>query len=331
MKNTKTLLIVLSLAVVASLLTFAAKSRTSFTGQGGMMDFLDSDKSTGMMYDTSSISADPSGVYNAGPVDELTYDDSESLIAKTSMMEEPMMYPGGFLPPYYGDDALYVEDRVYQKSSYHSVVVDDVPAYLRGIREYVLSVGGKVLNSGVSSGAGYQNGYDSGSLYMKVPVAKFDEATARVTENVKKVFSENIDSSDVTGQLVNTTDNLQYLKDEKSLKEAALLDAQTEVEKRRYKIEIERLDRQIADAEKGLESVEQTIEYSSITVQAADSERYYNPEARLSIYEEFLRAWESLKELLKVAGYFGIWVLVYSVVWFPIVWIIKKIFRKFGN
>lgn len=330
MKNYKTFLIVLSLAVVASLLTFAAKSRT-FLGQNRMMQFFEGDEYTGMMNDETVAGSDLSEEYNQAPVDELTYEQDSSLVAKTSMMVDPMMYPDVYMPPYYYDDALNVEDRVYQRSSYHSVVVDDVPEYLRGIKEYVLSIGGKILNSGVSSGGGYLNGYDSGSLYMKVPVDKFDEATARVTENVKKVYSENINSNDVTGQLVNTTDNLQLLKDEKSLKEAALLDAKTEVEKRRYKIEIERLDRQIADAEKGLDSVEQMIEYSSISVDAADSERYFNPEVRLSVKEEFLKAWESLKELLKVLGYFGIWVLVYSIVWFPIVLIVKKIFKMFSN
>lgn len=331
MKNYKTLFIVLSLAVVATLLTFAVKSRTSFLAQNGMMQFFEGDKYSGMMNEETVAGTDFSEAYNQAPVEELSYVEDSSLIAKSSMMVDPMTYPGGYMPPYYYDDALYVEDRVYQRSSYHSVVVKDVPEYLRGIKEYVLSIGGIVLNSGVSSGGGYLNGYDSGSLYVKVPVDKFDEATARVTEQVEKVFSENIDSTDVTGQLVNTTENLQFLKDQKSLKEAALLDAQTEVEKRRYQIEIERLDRQIADAEKGLDSVEQTIEYSSITVQAADSERYYNPEARLGIKDEFLRAWESLKELVKVLGYFSIWVLVYSIVWFPIVLIVKKIARMFSN
>ncbi|MBU0974100.1 DUF4349 domain-containing protein [Patescibacteria group bacterium] len=321
MKNNKTLFIVLLLAVVASLLTFVAKSKTSFLGQNSMMQFFAGEKYAGVMNDETTVGSEITGLYNAGPTS----------ITKDSVMADTMRYPGSAIPPYYNDDMLNVEDRVYQKSSYHSVVVDDVPAYLRGIKEYVLSIGGKVLNSGVSSGGDYRNAYNSGSLYMKVPVDKFDEATARVTEKVKKVYSENIDANDVTGQLVNTTDNLQSLKDQKSLKEAALLDAQTEVEKRRYQIEIERLNKQIASAEKGLDRVEQTVEYSSISVQAADSERYFNPDARLSVKEEFLRAWESLKEILKVLGYFGIWVLVYSIVWLPIVWVVKKIFKMFSN
>lgn len=338
MKNNKTLLIVLSLAVVASLVTLAAKSNKYFFGNNGMMSFFGANRFeemmgvdvNEMMVKNQLVDQDFSEVNSAGFDGELSYEEDVSPISKTSMISEPMMYPG-IMPPYYYDDALGVVDRVYQKSSNHSVVVKDVPEYLRGIKEYVLSIGGKILNSGVTSGSGYNDNYNSGSLFMKVPVDKFDEATARITDKVDKVYFESIDANDVTGQLVNTTDNLQMLRDEKSLKEAALLDAKTEVEKRMYKIEIERLEKQIINAEKGVDSVEQTVDYSSISVQASDSERYFNFEARLSLKEEFLRALKSAKDFLKSVAYFGVWVLAYSLVLFPIVWVVKKFFRMFGN
>ena len=280
-----------------------------------MMRLIDGDRYEGMM----------------GGVDENTMEIANQDMMVADSMVEPMMgkslpVSGGFMPPYYyEDDALDVEDRVYQKSSSHSVIVNNVSEYLRGIKEYVLSIDGKVLSSDISSG----EDYNSGSLYIKVPVIKFDEATARVTENVDKVINEYINADDVTGQLINTTENLQDLKDAKSLKEASLKDAKTEVEKRRYEIEIERLDRQIASAEKATDRVEQKVEYASVSVTAADSERYFNPGARLSVRDEFSRAWDSAKQFLGVAVYFGIWVIAYSIIWLPIVWIVKKIFKKF--
>lgn len=324
MKN-KTLLLVLSFAVVASLLTMASKSNISFLRGGGF---------SGMMEDFNSSSGSDVMYKNAEPATDMAYGGvmmDNSIIAEPlptdSMPTDLKMMP----PYYYGDDALDVQDRVYQKSSYHVVIVDDVQEYLRGMKEYVLSIGGVVLNSGVSAGDGSNNTYSSGSLYVKVPVNKFDEVTGRVTENVEKVFSENINASDVTGQLVGTTETLQDLKDQKSLKEAALSEAKSEVEKRRYQIEISRLDQQIASAEKGLDNVEAQVEYSSVSIEASDSERYYNPDADVGFKEEFMKAWESVKEVIKLALYFGIWVFVYSIVWLPIVVVVKKIFRKFGN
>jgi hypothetical protein len=288
MKNKQTILIVLALAVVASFLTFAVRSNNSMFRSGGMMPLFDGDRS------------------------------------EIAMIEDEMR--GGFIPPYYGgDDALDVEDRVYQRSSYHSVVVDDVAVYLRGVKEYILSIDGKVLNSDMS----VSDKYESGSLYVKVPVEKFDEATGRIVENIDKVISENINSSDVTGQLVNINDNLQSLKDAKSLKEASIKDAKTEVEKRQYQIEIERLERQIVAAEKATDRVEQKVEYASVSVSAADSERYFNPGSSSDMGYELERAWESLKRSIRVIAYFGVWVLVYSVIWLPVVWVGKKVAGKF--
>ncbi len=332
MKN-KTLLLVLSFAVVASLLTMASKSNISFFGQGRMSSLLRGDGFNGTMEQFDSTSGSEVMYKNAEPARDMAYG---GVMMDSSIIAEPLPTDSmpidlKMMPPYYGDDALDVQDRVYQKSSYHVVIVDDVQAYLRGMKEYILSIGGVVLNSGVSAGDGSNNTYNSGSLYVKVPVNKFDEVTGRVTENVEKVFSESINASDVTGQLVGTTETLQDLKDQKSLKEAALSEAKSEVEKRRYQIEISRLDQQIAVAEKSLDNVEAQVEYSSVSIEASDSERYYNPDADVGFKEEFMKAWESVKEVIKVALYFGIWVFVYSIVWLPIVIVIKKLFRKFGN
>jgi len=295
MKNKRTLLIILTLVVASSVLTLTFKSRYYLLGQK-----------------TTSFT---SGFGNTSGIVPMM--EKQGIVADS-------MPRSGYIPPYYGNDALEVNDRVYQKSSSHSLIVDDVSVYLRGIKEYVLSVDGRVLNSSVSSGDDFNSGY----LYVKVPVDKFDEATGRVSENVNKIVNENINSSDITGQLVNTTDQLQVLKDNKSLQEAALEDAKTEVEKRRYQLEIDRLDRQIVAAQNSVNNVEQKVEYATLSISVADNERFFNPNAELGARDELSRAWNSLKVVLKVGAYFGIWIVVYSIIWLPIVWIINKLIKK---
>lgn len=322
MKNKKTLFIVLILGTAATLVMFFLQGK--FLPYGMMnKDFYQDEYYEPYMEPAmepamvGTTSYDSAGGY-AGD----TMIGQEAYVERNAIGMADPGYDIAYLPPYYyGDDALDVDERVYQKTSYHSVVVEDVSGYLRGVKEYILSIDGRVLNTSMSAG----DKYDSGYLYVKVPVSKFDEATSRVTDNVEKVVNEEISSNDVTGQVVNTTDNLQSLKDAKSITEAAMEDAETEVEKRKYQIEIERLERQIEAAEKNLDRVETQVEYSSMSISAASSERYYNPDADLSVKEEFLRAWESLKEVLKVVGYFGIWVLVYSVAWLPLVFILRKL------
>lgn len=267
--------------------------------------------------------------------DEMMEDDfvADSVVSQKMMLEsepigmgggvvEPMM---GIMPPYYGDDALDVTQRSYEQSSYHSVVVDDVAKYIRSMKEYFSSVNGIVLNSSINSG----DKYDSASLYVKVPVDKFDEATGRVTEDVKKVIDESVSAYDITGQVVNTQDTVVALQEQKSLKEAQLKDAKTEVEKTRIQIEIDRLDRQIANAQKAQENVETRTQYASLSLTAADSEKYFNPGSTGDFEYEFQRAWESLKTFIRVLAVFGIWMIVYSIIWAPVVWIVNKIVRKF--
>lgn len=239
------------------------------------------------------------------------------------MIAEPMI---GIMPPYYGgDNALDVEERSYEKSSYHSVVVKDVSKYMRGMKEYFSSIDGVVLNSSMNAG----DKYESASLYVKVPVEKFDEATGRVTEDVKKIIDESVNAHDITGQVVRTDDNLVSLKEQKALKEAQLVDAKTELEKARIKIDIERLERQITSAEKAQQNIETRTEYASMSLTAASSEKYYNPGVSGDFEYEFQRAWESLKSFAKVLGVFGIWMVVYAIVWAPIVWIVNKVVKKF--
>jgi hypothetical protein len=240
---------------------------------------------------------------------------------------EPMGYAPdiGIMPPYYGDDALYATERFYEKSSYHSVVVSNVDTYIRGLKEYFASIDAIILNSSMSS----YDKYDSASLFVKVPVDSFDEATIRISQDVKKVVDESISSSDITGQVVNTQDTVIALQEQKALKEAQLKDATTEVEKSRIQIEINRLDRQIEAAQKAQENVESRTLYASMSVTAASSEKYFNPGTVGDFDYEFQRAWESLKSFIKVLLVFGIWLAVYSIIWAPIIWLVGKIVKKF--
>lgn len=255
--------------------------------------------------------------------------------AETTMMAEPPTLEAKLavdsmgiemVPPYYyGDDALYMEERSYEKSSYHSVVVQDVSKYMRGLKEYFSSVNGVILNSSVNS----SSKYEIASLYVKVPVEKFDEATTRVTEDVKKVMDESLNASDITGQVVNTGENVTYLEEQRALKEASLKDAKTEVAKAKIQIEIDRLTRQITQAQKEQESVSTRTKYAALNITAASNEKYFNSGMTDDFGYELQRAWESLKSFLKIVVVFGIWVVVYSIVWAPVVWIVNKIAQKF--
>jgi len=232
------------------------------------------------------------------------------------------------MPPYYGaGDALNVEDRVYQKSAYVGVVVDDVAQYIRQQKEYFLSIEGRVLSSSLDTSSKYQSGY----LYVKVPVTKFDEATGRVTQGVKDVVNENISAQDITGQKVNTDDQVANLQDQIAEKEIELVDAQNTVDKTRIELQLKRLREQLTQSQNAQTQVTSEVEYASISISASNNARNFDQNIQPSLMEELQRAWQSLSGAGYLVGVMLIWAVVYAVFWLPIVLLIRWIMMKRKN
>lgn len=247
---------------------------------------------------------------------------------ETENAGEASIISGSRMPnPIYNNNALEVDNRVYEKRAYHYVLVKDVASYLNQIKEYALSIDGRVLASNVSSS---QN-YDSGYLTIKVPVAKFEEAASRVTNEVKKVLQEQITAYDTTGALVGRNEQLAKLQDQKIQKEIELDEAKTELEKRRIQLAIDRLIKQIEQVEKQVKNQEVKIEYATLEISATNQESYYHGGSP-NPWQELQRAWRSMKGVLMGLLAIGAWVAVYSLIWLPIVlivkWIVKKVKKK---
>lgn len=249
-------------------------------------------------------------------------------------MAEPMMldrsvdssyiYP--YPPPYYGDDALDVAERMYVYSSSYDVVVRNVPEYLNQLRDYITSSGGQVLSYNVGKFDKIQSGY----IQAKVPADKFDEARNRITSNVKDVVRENVDSADVTGQVVGFQEQIANLEQQLDERRAQLAELETGSSAYvQMQSQITRLEQQLEQARRALESQEENVQYSNIYVSAADSERYFDGGARPDPITEFWNALESLGDSLIGIGYLLIWVVVYAVIWLPLVLIVRWIWRRF--
>lgn len=233
--------------------------------------------------------------------------------------------PGTSLPPYYyGDDALDVENRVYEKYAYQSAVVDNVDAYTKQLEEYVLSIDGRVLSSSISQQREFQVGY----IMAKVPEPKFQESVNRIAEGVKKVVSKDINSQDITGSYTNTQEQIQRIQDQIAEAQIRLEEAETDAERRRIELEIQRLERSLQSAQNQADSVEQRVTYATIQVSVADSERYFNPDVRPSLWEQFKSAWRSLADIGYLLGFIAIWTVVYAIIWVPVFLVGKVVWAK---
>lgn len=248
--------------------------------------------------------------------------------APTQAVESTKMIAPDYYPQPIGGDALDTEDRSYTKNSSHQVVVKDVTAYIKQMREYILSIDGRVLSTSTNTTEKYASGY----IYAKVPVAKFEEATGRVTEGVQKVMDESINASDVTGQVVGIADKLQSLQDQKALKEAELAEAKAKNSSAtvtlRLQQEINRFNQQIDALQKQQQATTNEVEYASVSISAASSERYFaGSEYQPTFWEEIQNAIESLGGSGRVIARLIIWTAVYSVIWLPIMLVVKWLKR----
>ena len=226
------------------------------------------------------------------------------------------------MPPYVGGgDALTVEERQYQTYASYSVVVKDAGSYLNQLRDKYLGMEGRVLSLSTSMMGKYQNGY----LTAKVPVASFDSASQEATKGVDKIVNQSQNSTDVTGVVVSLDQQIQQLETQRSQREVDLLEAKTDAEKKRIQLDINRLQNQIESLKKQKDNQQTQVQYATISVSAASSEKVFNPSTRPDLADTFREAVDSvLNNLLTVAQFF-IWAAVYAVVLLPALWLIGKL------
>lgn len=231
--------------------------------------------------------------------------------------------------PYYGGgNSPETFERSYEQYGSYTLVAEDVSTYVSGIKEYVASIGGMVLNSSLSTTEKYQSGY----LHIKVPTARFSEATARVTQNAEMIIDENISINDITGAVNRSEEIVEQLQLQIELAQARLAEATTAAARLTIQSEIDSLNRKLTDAKQSEASVDEQVTYGSISISVANDKKYYNYDGgRGDISDEFSRAWESVKGFARVLGLVAIWALVYSVVWVPVVIVVKMISARFAQ
>jgi hypothetical protein len=313
MTNKKTVAVVVLFAVVAALLTFARHPQML------------------MPHMVSGTITYPGGMPgSAGLSGAIKYDDETATYENTGMgMMEGEAVRGKRMPlgdvynptssfmlprPYY-EEGLNIEQRVYDHSAYQGLVVSNVSEYMRQVKEYVLSNGGKIMHVSQYTTDDIQYAY----LDARIPAEKFDEATALFASRAKKVMTETLNTQDVTGQQKSLADQLTDLEEKKAVKATELSSAPTQAERQRIQAEIDQINEMIKLLKDSQDQFAEDSKYATIAVTVADSERFFNPESGISIQDQLRSAFKSLQATSKVLGIFFIWVAVYAVIWLPII------------
>jgi hypothetical protein len=235
-----------------------------------------------------------------------------------------------YIQPYFPEETnntgLDINERIYQKSSNFSLIVSNVTNYVYDMSSYFLSNGGRVLSSNINTTDRYQHAF----LYVRIPADNFDEANLKIKTNIKKVFSENISSTDETGEMSASKTELDRLQQEKLEKEEELWTTYDEVEKQKLENNIKRLENQIRLEQIKLKSVETKTSWASIKITVSNNERYFKPydPQRQDLSEVFEESLDTVLNILMKGAILIIQIAVFSLIWLPLLLIVKFLFFR---
>lgn len=232
----------------------------------------------------------------------------------TSFPAQQMM-PGNeaFAPIESGDVSSIgsSEDRKVMKNGTLDIRVQSADEALGRIREIALAQGGSIANSNFFQGT---DNVRSGSVTVKVPVAKFEEAFLALKKVATLVVSESISGSDVTEQHIDLSARLKN----KQAQEEALQNLLNRAEKVSDIIEI---TRELGNVRGEIESIEGQLRYLESQTDMASITLFVTEDARVTGDQTFRPGQtlaESLKALFAGLGYFVNGIIALAIVGVPI-------------
>jgi hypothetical protein len=220
-------------------------------------------------------------------------------------------------------------NRMVVQNSNLSLLVKDVSRTVTAIRQYVPGVGGYMVDSSVNRPE--EGG--TGTITIRVPSDKLDTVLTYLRGLAVKVVSENLEGTDVTDQYVDNDARLAILEGNKARFEQIMAKAVTVDDILQVQQQIFNLQQQI-DAIHGQQNyLEKTSQMAKITIYLSTDELAlpYAPAQPWRPEVVFKYAVRSLLSTLQNLGTLIIWVIVYAVIWVPIVVIYFFFIRRRGS
>lgn len=234
----------------------------------------------------------------------------------------------GFIPPF-AQDAPPVdvspEDRLVITDTSMSLQVTDVPQTITDIENTTTTLGGYMVNSNVHQ----PEGAATGSITVRVPEDRRQEALEAFAALSVKVVSMSVSGRDITDQYVDIEARISTLVTTKT-KFEDILDQATEVQ------DILQVQQQIINTQSQIDSLrgqqqylEQNAKLSKIVISLATDEFAlpYSPDEAWRPDVIFKTAVRSLVTTVRKAGTALIWTVVYSPIWISllvIAWWLKR-------
>jgi hypothetical protein len=247
------------------------------------------------------------------------YDSGSSLKINTA---ETLPYRSGVAP------APEVTDRIVITESSLSLVVKKVNEIQKTIQKKAEELGGYLVNINTSNPS--EAAAASGSITVRVPQKKLDEALDYFRGLAAKVVFESINGQDVTDEYVDIETRLNNLGKVKTKYEEILAKAEKVDDIMQVQNQLVNLQSQIDNLKGQQKYLEKSAEFSKVTVYLSTDELAlpYAPTETWRPTVIFKKAVRSLVGSVRKIGSLIIWVAVYSIIWIPALVIYKLIQRR---
>lgn len=238
------------------------------------------------------------GVMNAG------------IIAPGGVSYAPEIYPQPYEP------VSQNADRVVIQSSDLSLLVKDVRGTGDQILEYTKTAGGFMVTTSYNS----PDESPFAQIAVRIPTEKLDEALKYFRSLAVKVTSENLMGTDVTEQYEDLDTRLSTFRATKTKFEEILNKAVTVQEIMEVQREIINLQQQIDMTLGQKMALSDNAKLTKITIYLSSDELSlpYVPDTSFRPNLIFKQAVRSLVETLRSTASLAIWLVVFSVIWVPI-------------
>ncbi len=219
-----------------------------------------------------------------------------------------------------------VKNRMTIQESYLSLQVKNVASSLSQIKKYAETNNGYMIDSNLSR----PQDAPFGQISVRVPQKDLEKALEFFRSLAVKVVSENLSGYDVTDQFVDNEARMKILENNKSRFEDIMAKAVSVEDILRVQQEIFNLQSQIDSIKGQQDYLSKTSQMVRINISLSTDELAL-PYAPSNVWRPgviFKRAVRSLIGSLQGLGSGVIWLVVYSVVWLPVVLIFFFLMKR---
>lgn len=217
------------------------------------------------------------------------------------------------------------QDRMVVTDTWLSMKVEDVAEILEKIHQKAVENQGFMVNTHLDT----PEESASGRISVRVQTNQLSNFLEQVRELGIRVVSENVSGRDIADQYTNIEERLRLLNSTKDRFEQMLTDAVEVSDMLEVQRELLNLQTQIDQLEGQRRYLEESADYSLVTIYAATDELAlpYVPAQRWSAEVIFRQAVRSLVTTGRGLAELGIWTAVYSPIWLTglaIILVLKK-------